>query len=325
MLLSIDKSSRFSCRFCAWSWWRLRRRIITSELLSISGVRSRKGKVTIIPERKIIRISRISSLFKTVNVSWTWWSSHGVAFPNTMTKSWMNNITWSWSWRWFKFRGSIWRKSTSWFCAISIIVTIAWIIEFTERSRLCIWNNLFLVRLKVLMKWFYRQIPSRIRIPVSSFVFSLFSETVWNRLVRFMTKTSKRPELWFSFDFRIIFFVNIVSGFESHISENIFWYSSFDVTLSISSGNSWVRFLFNPNIFSASKINQCMKRKRMFPGSRSVIVLPFVRKVFQFLCCSSRRNFITLEFSSCCSFVTQALFNYMLNFQSVLAYVLFCA
>ena len=111
-LCIVYKSSRCRHRSVTWCWWRPIWRIIISEVISNSRVVSRKRTIPTISARKIVKISRNSSLVIKFNVFWTWWSSIGIEFSVTITISGTRNFTWStWSWRWSKTRGSICRIS----------------------------------------------------------------------------------------------------------------------------------------------------------------------------------------------------------------------
>ena len=107
-LWKINKSSKGRCRSWRWSWCRSMWRFIVSKLLSLSKTWSKKGKKTMLSERRTKRKSRVSSLFKKFSVTGTLWIYFRAEFFITTTISKETIFKRSETWRWCNATRSIW-------------------------------------------------------------------------------------------------------------------------------------------------------------------------------------------------------------------------
>ena len=64
-----------------------------------------------------------------------------------------------------------------------------------------------------------------------------------------------------------------------------------------------------------------MRQNGRFPSISCIFDWLVMSEVIQFFRYSSSKNFISLKVNSCNRFLTPALFNYMLNFQSIMTHV----
>ena len=247
-LWSNDKS--FQCRCISWKWSFLRsiQRNLFQQILSISGIRSRKRTVAIISGGRIMKSSRISSMCIKLCVSWRMWSSVVVEVSITIKISKTRIITWSWKWKLSETRGSTWWILTSWIWTFSWIKNITWIPIYVLQGKLFIWMNSIVTWTKVLNIRFNSYFPKRIRIRFSFIVFLLFSKTFANRVVGFMTVFLIFPKMRFNFLLEPNVCLNIYSSTESQVID-----ANFDVTILVSIGKSRVRVFFVRNVISINK------------------------------------------------------------------------